>query len=349
MTQPPLLTQLTRARAQHGYAARMTSIDAQSHAQLIEPAIELNDHEGARAAASFLTNAVLACFALVACGGAPQAAALPPQAPMASSADTLVLGVSGRTVWACRKPVDTAVPPCRFGELPAAFGDVSRMAALLTSDLPALPDDVPPGDPPGTPPGTDLAMPLFLMFESNGVHVDACLLDGAVFRCARIAAPVPAGVTVGALSLPGDYAAITYVRTRGATGVPDPQGQAALRFQAAFDAATTALRRDAAAHHTPSPTSVDEAEDGGRDIQVVVIPSPGSGDVGTIPVVFTSRDVDTSDNAEPRLPPRDPDSVALSTLLNPCVISPLITVCIRGKRPPPPVGRQVAAPGLSKR
>lgn len=67
------------------------------------------------------------------------------------------------------------------------------------------------------------------------------------------------------------------------------------------------------------------------DIPIVVVRGIPDA-IDSIPVITTARDpfVETF-----QLPPRH-DSEDIVEVFNPCVVSPLVTVCIRGKRPPPP-------------
>ncbi len=169
--------------------------------------------------------------------------------------------------------------------------------------------------------------------------------------CLRVAAPAPTDVSVDALLLPDGYTVFTYTRAQGVTGAPDPQGQAALRFQAAVDAAATAVRGFLSAR-TGSIAHVDDyyeydpvLEDpvpapgdsggGGYYVPIVVISAPLPDAIDPGPFIVASGDGDIGNDAIPQLPPRYPDE-DLAAVLNPCVISPIITVCVRGNRPPPP-------------
>ena len=166
--------------------------------------------------------------------------------------------------------------------------------------------------------------------------------------CSRVAASVPTGVTVDVLLLPDGYTVFTYTRAPGVTGAPDPQGQAVLRFQAAVDAAATAVRQFLSAH-TDSIAHVDDYYEydpvldpvpspgdlggGGYFVPVVVVSAPLPDPIDLGPLFVTSGDGDIG--KFPQLPPRYP-AEDLAAVLNPCVISPIITVCVRGNRPPPP-------------
>ena len=298
-------------------------------------------------------------------GGANADAPLSPQlaptiaAPAApSSAPTLHL--VGRTLQACRPQAGSSVPLCSSGRLPAEFGTITRAVTLA---LPA-PSGTPthllranPASSKATPSTTrspspdELAAgadstPLTVLFESAGQAI-VCTASGAIV-CSRVAAPAPTGVTVDALPLPDGYTVFTYTRAPGVTGAPDPLGQAALRFQAAFDAAAASVRQFLSAHTDSIPhvddyyeydpildpvPSPGDSGGGGYFVPVVVISAPFPDPIDLGPFFVTNGDGDIGNF--PQLPPSYPVE-DLAVVLNPCVISPIITVCVRGNRPPPP-------------
>lgn len=59
-------------------------------------------------------------------------------------------------------------------------------------------------------------------------------------------------------------------------------------------------------------------------------------EIDAIPMVPVEGIVDIGIDARPELPPRE-EHESLTEVLNPCVVSPIVTVCVRDKRPPPPV------------
>ena len=313
---------------------------------------------------------VLAFLSLATYGGGANAdAPLSPQltpaiaAPAApSSAPTLRL--VGRTLQACRPQAGSSVPLCRSGRLPAEFGTVTRAVPLALPAPSGTPTQLLHANPASSKPAPSTARspspspdelaagadapPLVMLFESAGQAL-VCTASGAIV-CSRVAAPAPTGVTVDALLLPDGYTAFTYTRAQGVTGAPDPQGQAALRFQAAVDAAATAVRQFLSAHTNAIP-HVDDYYDydpvldpvpspgdsggSGYFVIIVVISAPLPDPIDPGPFFIASGDGYIGIDAIPQLPPRYPDE-DLAAVLNPCVISPIMTVCVRGNRPPPP-------------
>ncbi|TFW25470.1 hypothetical protein E4L96_05165 [Massilia arenosa] len=90
------------------------------------------------------------------------------------------------------------------------------------------------------------------------------------------------------------------------------------------------------------PAGDDSSPGGGGDIPVIEIhaPAPVPSDVGDIPAFSTSSLVDLSIEVIPELPP-NVSNEELAAAPNPCVVSPIVTVCVRGERPPPPVVEQL--------
>ncbi len=294
--------------------------------------------------------ALLAPLGVLTYGGGANAGPLlstlvpPPIAAPAAPSSAPTLRVVGRTLQACQPQAGSNVPLCRNGRLPAEFGTITRTVTLALPPKPALatsrfssPDELAAG--------AD-STPLIMVFESAGQAI-VCTASGAIV-CSRVAAPVPTGGVVDALLLSDGYTAFTYTRAPGVTGAPDPQGQAAMRFQAAVDAAATAVRQFLSAHTNaiehvddyyeydpvldPVPSPGDSGG-GGYFVPVVVISAPLPDPIDPGPFFVTSGDGNIGNF--PQLPPSYA-AEDLAAVLNPCVISPIITVCVRGNRPPPP-------------
>ena len=300
-------------------------------------------------------------------GGANAGALLSPQlaptiAAPAAPSPAPTLRLVGRTLQACRPQAGSSVPLCRSGRLPAEFGTITRAITLALpapSRTPAhLLHDNPASSKPTpstarSPSSEELAggadsAPLIMVFESAGQAI-VCTASGAIV-CSRVAAPAPTGVTVDVLLLPDGYTVFTYTPAPGVTGAPDPQGQAALRFQAGVDAAANAVHQFLSAH-TNSTAHVDDFDEydpvldpvpspgdsggGGYFVPIVVISAPLPDMIDPGPFFVASGDGNIGYEGIPQLPPRYPDE-DLAAVLNPCVISPIITVCVRGNRPPPP-------------
>lgn len=206
--------------------------------------------------------------------------------------------------------------------------------------------------------------PLELVIESGQARV--CQLGQAALVCAAVEAPLPEGTTVHFWHLPNGTSALSYTRTPGVRGVPDPNGEAALRFQAAFHGAANAVRAylgtttNGIANNVPdclpapltgNPTRRENCRRDGAN------PDGGGGDAGrgrpdgegAVPVVtiqgppaaidsfpvFHATGGPVSDDDTPVLPPRRDGQPSLAGMLNPCVVSAIITVCINGKVPGP--------------
>ncbi len=313
---------------------------------------------------SLVASLALATFV----GGANAGELLSPQlaptiaAPAAPSSSP-TLRLVGRTLQACRPEAGSTVPLCRSGRLPAEFGTITRAVPLalpapsgtsahLLHANPASRKPTPSTARSPSPSPEALARgadstPLVMLFESAGQAI-VCTASGAIV-CSRVAAPAPTGVSVNALLLPDGYTVFTYTRAPGVTGAPDPQGQAALRFQAAVDAAAAAVRQFLSEHTADSIPHVDDYYEydpildpvpspgdsggGGYFVPVVVISAPFPDPIDWGPFFVTNGDGDIGNF--PQLPPSYP-AENLAAVLNPCVISPIITVCVRGNRPPPP-------------
>jgi hypothetical protein len=119
----------------------------------------------------------------------------------------------------------------------------TRTAGPTTSFAAQRPAADGPGDAsPGTtlPPASMSSEDgLRLVIENGGAKV--CQPKGKILVCAVVEAPLPAGTLVQYWHLPDGTSAVTYVRAPGVTGVPDPNGAAAIRFQAAFNGAARAV------------------------------------------------------------------------------------------------------------
>ena len=290
-------------------------------------------------------------------GGANAGPVLSTQyAPPIAAPSAPTLRLVGRTLQSCRPQAGSSEPRCRSGRLPAGFGPIIRAVTLALPASSRTPPHLLRGNPASSKPtpspdalaaGADLT-PLAMLFESAGQAI-VCTESGAIV-CSRVAAAVPTGVSVDALLLPDSYTVFTYTRAPGVTGAPDPQGQAALRFQTAVDAAANAVHQFLSAHTNSIPhvddyyeydpvldpvPSPGDSGGGGYFVPVVVVSAPLPDPIDPGPFFIASGDGYIGIDAIPQLPPSYP-AEDLAAVLNPCVISPIITVCVRGNRPPPP-------------
>ncbi len=316
-----------------------------------------------------LTFALLASLTMTAHGTASPPSAMPAHGIATFPVPTV--SFVGRTLQICQPPrAGSSLPMCRTGRLPSKFATITRAVTFVmpassgasaqparpgkgsTEPTPSMERPPLPGEPGEKSVGlwSELASePLHLLFESEGQAI-VCNGSHATILCAQVAAPVPGGVSVEAMILPGGYTVFTYARAPGVTGAPDPQGQAALRFQVAVDRAAAAVRGYLSAQtrsigHVQDDYEFDPSFDdpvaspgdlgGGGYFPIIVISAPLPDPIDPGPFIVAGADVIIDDTPFPQLPPRYPDE-DLAAVLDPCVISPIMTVCVRGTRPPPP-------------